>query len=44
LVEFVNNENSDLCNDEAFDLLSKMLINDHAEIITPKESYASSLF
>jgi len=36
--KFVNNENTSLCNDEAFDLLSKMLIYDHAERITPKEA------
>ncbi len=36
--KFVTNENGTLCNDEAFDLLSKMLIYDHAERITPKEA------
>jgi len=36
--KFVTNENAPLCNDEAFDLLSKMLIYDHAERITPKDA------
>lgn len=40
----MTNENSSLCNDEAFDLLSKMLIYDHAERITPKEAMEHHYF
>jgi casein kinase II subunit alpha len=36
--KFVNNENQNLCPPEALDLLSKMLVYDHAERITPKEA------
>jgi len=42
--KLVTNENTALCNDEAFDLLSKMLIYDHAERITPKESMEHPYF
>ena len=36
--KFINNENQNLCPPEALDLLSKMLVYDHAERITPKEA------
>jgi casein kinase II subunit alpha len=36
--KFINNENKNLCPPEALDLLSKMLVYDHAERITPKEA------
>lgn len=37
-VKFRNESNKHLCGDEALDLLSKMLIYDHAERITPKDA------
>jgi casein kinase II subunit alpha len=40
----MNNENTDLCPNEALDLLSKMLVFDHAERITPKEAMQHEYF
>lgn len=36
--KFINADNKHLCNDDAIDLLSKMLVYDHAERITPKDA------
>ncbi|CAD8146245.1 unnamed protein product [Paramecium pentaurelia] len=36
--KFINQENKHLCSEEAIDLLSKMLLYDHALRITPKEA------
>ncbi|CAD8051770.1 unnamed protein product [Paramecium sonneborni] len=37
-VKFINAENKHLCSDEAIDILSRMLIYDHALRITPKDA------
>lgn len=42
--KFINNENTELCPPEAIDLLSKMLVFDHAERITPKEAMEHEYF
>jgi len=42
--KFVTNENIQLCPNEAIDLLSKMIIYDHAERITPKEAMEHEYF
>lgn len=42
--KFINNDNSLLCTNEALDLLSKMLIYDHAERITPKDAMLHDYF
>jgi len=36
--KFINSDNQHLCNEEAVDLLSKMLIYDRCERITPREA------
>ena len=42
--KYVTNENQALCPPEALDLLSKMLVYDHAERITPKEAMLHPYF
>mmetsp|Transcript_3967 Transcript_3967/g.3386 ORF Transcript_3967/g.3386 Transcript_3967/m.3386 type:complete len:338 (-) Transcript_3967:256-1269(-) len=42
--KFVTNENKHLVTNEALDLLSKMLVYDHAERITPKEAMQHAFF
>lgn len=42
--DFIKPENKDLCPPEAIDLLSKMLIYDRAERITPKEAMEHPYF
>ena len=42
--KFINNDNKDLCTPDALDLLSKMLIYDRAERITPKEAMEHPYF
>jgi casein kinase II subunit alpha len=42
--KFITSENSHLCPNEAIDLLSRMLIYDHAERITPKEAMEHDYF
>jgi casein kinase II subunit alpha len=42
--KFINNENKHLCSNEAIDLLSKMLIYDPAERITPKDAMSHPYF
>lgn len=36
--KFIKPENQALCSEDALDLLSKMLIYDHAERILPREA------
>jgi casein kinase II subunit alpha len=43
-VKFVTPENKHLCSEEAIDLLSKMLLYDHAERITPKDAMEHAYF
>jgi casein kinase II subunit alpha len=40
----VTNDNGHLCPSEALDLLSKMLVYDHAERITPKDAMEHEYF
>lgn len=42
--KFVTQENQSLCSNEALDLLSKMLVYDHAERILPKEAMNHEYF
>ncbi len=42
--KFVTSENAALCPDAAIDILSKMLVYDHAERITPKEAMEHEYF
>ena len=42
--KFINEENKHLCSNEAIDLLSKMLIYDRAQRITPKEAMMHPYF
>ena len=42
--KFINEENKHLCSNEAIDLLSKMLIYDRAQRITPKEAMQHPYF
>ncbi|KAL4467247.1 hypothetical protein ABPG72_010054 [Tetrahymena utriculariae] len=42
--KFVNNDNKNLAVNEAIDLLSKMLVYDHAQRITPKEAMQHAYF
>ena len=42
--KFINNDNAILCNNEALDLLSKMLIYDHANRVLPKEAMEHEYF
>jgi casein kinase II subunit alpha len=42
--KFITNENGNLCPNEAIELLSKMLVYDHAERITPKEAMEHEYF
>lgn len=42
--KFNTNENSHLCPPEAIELLSKMLIYDHADRITPKDAMDHEYF
>ena len=42
--KFITPENKHLCSEEAIDLLSKMLIYDHAERITPIEAMEHAYF
>jgi casein kinase II subunit alpha len=42
--KFITPENKHLCDDNAIDLLSKMLVYDHAERITPKDAMEHSYF
>ena len=42
--KFINSDNASLCPDEAIDILSKMLIYDHADRITPKEAMEHPYF
>ena len=42
--KFITNENAALCPDEGLDLLSKMLVYDHAERITPKDAMEHEYF
>ena len=42
--KFINDENKHLCSNEAIDLLSKMLIYDRAQRITPKEAMMHPYF
>jgi casein kinase II subunit alpha len=42
--KFVTNENAQLCPPEAIDLLSQMLVYDHADRITPKEAMEHEYF
>lgn len=42
--KFITPENKHLCADDAIDLLSKMLIYDHADRITPKDAMEHAYF
>ena len=42
--KFINDENKHLCNNDAIDLLSKMLIYERAQRITPKEAMMHPYF
>ena len=42
--KFINEDNKHLCSNEAIDLLSKMLIYDRAQRITPKEAMEHPYF
>ena len=42
--KFITNDNSHLCSNEAIDILSKMLVYDHADRITPKEAMKHDFF
>ena len=42
--KFITPENQALCPPEAIDLLSKMLVYDHAERITPKDAMLHPYF
>ena len=42
--KFIRGENQALCHEEALDLLSKMLVYDHAERILPKEALEHKYF
>ena len=42
--KFINKENKLLVNDDALDLLDKMLIYDHSERITPKDAMEHPYF
>lgn len=41
---FINDRNADLCSDDAIDLLSKLLVYDHAERILPKDAMKHKYF
>ena len=41
---FVNNENRTLCNDDAMDLLRKLLVYDHEQRLTCLEAMAHPYF
>ncbi|CAK72781.1 unnamed protein product (macronuclear) [Paramecium tetraurelia] len=43
-LSFVNQDNANLCSLDAIDLLSKMLLYDHAERITPKDAMLHQYF
>ncbi|CAD8132210.1 unnamed protein product [Paramecium pentaurelia] len=43
-LSFVNQDNAHLCSLDAIDLLSKMLLYDHAERITPKDAMLHQYF
>jgi casein kinase II subunit alpha len=42
--KFITHENAPLCKDEAIDLLSKMLVYDHADRILPCEAMNHEYF
>lgn len=42
--KFIKPENQVYCNEDAIDLLSKMLIYDHAERILPREALEHRYF
>ncbi len=42
--KFITPENKHLCCPEAIDILSKMLVYDHAERITPKDAMEHPYF
>jgi casein kinase II subunit alpha len=42
--KFIKPENQALCTEDALDLLSKMLIYDHAERILPREALEHRYF
>ena len=42
--KFIKSENQSLCNDDALDLLSRMLVYDHSERILPKEALEHKYF
>ena len=42
--KFIKSENQALCNDDALDLLSRMLVYDHSERILPKEALEHKYF
>lgn len=42
--KFINQENTSLCSNEALDLLSKMLVYDHADRILPKDAMNHDYF
>lgn len=42
--KFINPDNKHLCGEDAIDLLSKMLLYDHAERITPRDAMEHKYF
>ena len=42
--KFINHENSALCSNDALDLLSKMLVYDHADRVLPKDAMNHEYF
>jgi casein kinase II subunit alpha len=42
--KFIKPENQAYCSEDALDLLSKMLVYDHAERIMPKDAIAHRYF
>lgn len=42
--KFIKPETQSLCGEDALDLLSKMLVYDHAERITPREALEHRYF
>ena len=42
--KFIKADNQALCNEDALDLLSKMLVFDHSERILPKEALEHRYF
>jgi casein kinase II subunit alpha len=42
--QFINQQNASLANDEALNLLNKMMVYDHAQRVTPKDAMEDPYF